>query len=104
MERAALLDQVKRAVHAVEPDAKIILYGSRSRGDAGTGSDWDFLVLLDGSVDDVRTDAIRHAIYEVEWESGEILSTIVRSRQEWSSPRYRAMPFRHQVERDGITL
>lgn len=30
-----LLEQIKRAVLEVEPDAEIILYGSRSRGDAG---------------------------------------------------------------------
>ena len=104
MKRSSLLDQVKHAVHEVEPGAEIILYGSRSRGEAGAESDWDFLVLLDGPVDDARTDRVRHRLYEVEWASDEVISAVVRSRQTWRSHRSRAMPFHQQVERDGITL
>jgi predicted nucleotidyltransferase len=40
------------------------LYGSRARGNAQAESDWDFLILLDGVVDDARTDAVRHRLYE----------------------------------------
>jgi len=52
MKRNELIEQIKHAVHEVEPDAEIILYGSRSRGDALAESDWDFLILVDGSIDD----------------------------------------------------
>lgn len=55
-----LLKQVKSAILKIEPHADIILYGSRARGDAHVESNWDFLVLLDGVVNDERTDAIRH--------------------------------------------
>jgi predicted nucleotidyltransferase len=48
MDQEGLLIRVKQAIHDVEPAAEIILYGSRSREDAGTESDWDFLVLVDG--------------------------------------------------------
>ena len=56
-----LLKQVKNAVQEIEVEAKILLYGSRARGDSIDQSDWDFLILLDGKVDDKRTDRIRHA-------------------------------------------
>ncbi|MEW5766554.1 MAG: nucleotidyltransferase domain-containing protein [bacterium] len=75
MNRDELLRKVKETIHEVEPGAEVILYGSRSRGDEGLESDWDFLILVDGSVDDQRTDNIRHHLYEIEWESGEIIST-----------------------------
>jgi len=104
MDQAELLRHVKQAVHEVEPEAEIVLYGSRSRQDAGPESDWDFLVLVDGPVDDVRVDAIRHRLYEIEWECGEVLCAVVRSRQEWNSPLYRAMPFHQNVEREGVIL
>jgi len=104
MERAELLSRVKETVRAIEPEAEIILYGSRSRHEAGSESDWDFLVLLDGPVGDARADVIRHRLYEVEWESGEVLCAIVRSREEWRSSLYRAMPFHQNVERDGVPL
>jgi predicted nucleotidyltransferase len=64
VKRDELLEYVKQTICEIEPDADIILYGSRDRGDARAESDWDFLMLLDGGVDDKRTDAIRHRLYE----------------------------------------
>ncbi|OHB79325.1 MAG: hypothetical protein A2Z25_23105 [Planctomycetes bacterium RBG_16_55_9] len=104
MDQKELLDQVKQTILEVEPDADIIIYGSRARRQAGSESDWDFLVLLDGNVGQERVDAIRHRLYEIEWEHGEVISCIVRSHQEWNSPLYQAMPFRQNVEREGIVL
>lgn len=104
MKQEELLRLVKQTVHEVEPEAEIILYGSRARQEAGSESDWDFLVLVDGPMSGARADAVRHRLYEIEWESGEVLCAVVRSRQEWHSPRYRAMPFRQNVEREGVTL
>mgnify|MGYP001571979087 CR=1 FL=1 len=104
MNQEELLDQVKRTILEVEPEADVIAYGSRIRQEAGPESDWDFLVLLDGNVGQERVDAIRHRLYEIEWEHGEVISCIVRSRQQWSSPLYQAMPFHQNVEREGIVL
>jgi predicted nucleotidyltransferase len=104
MKREALLEQVKQAVGEIEPDAEIILYGSRAREDSREQSDWDFLVLLDGKVNDERTNKIRHRLYEIEWESGEVLCCIVRNRQEWNSLPWKNMPFRQNVEHEGIVL
>ena len=104
MKREELLEQVKQTIHEIEPDADIILYGSRARGDAHPESDWDFLILLDGAVDDARTDTIRHRLYDIEWDGGEVLSAIVRSRQEWHTPLYQVMPFSKVVREQGILL
>lgn len=104
MKRNELIEQVKQTVHEMEPDAEIILYGSRSRGDAISESDWDFLILVDGPISDERTDRIRHRLYEIEWESGEVISSIVRSREVWNSDLYRVMPFHQRVQQEGIRL
>jgi predicted nucleotidyltransferase len=104
VKRKELLDQVKQTVHEIEPDAEIILYGSRARGDAHSESDWDFLILLDGMVDDARTDSIRHRLYDIEWDCGEVLSSIVRSRQEWDTPLHQITPFSKVVREQGILI
>ncbi|SPF38929.1 UTP:GlnB (Protein PII) uridylyltransferase [Syntrophobacter sp. SbD1] len=104
MQTGELLKQVKRAVHEVEPDADIILYGSRSRGSAVSDSDWDFLILVDGSVSEERIDRIRDRLYDLELESEAVLSSIVRSRDEWNSTTYRSLPFRQRVEHEGKRL
>ena len=104
MNRDELLRRVKDTIHEVEPGAEVILYGSRSRGDESFESDWDFLILVDGSVVDQRTDNIRHRLYEIEWELGEVLSSIIRDRTEWNSSPYRATPFHQKVDSEGILL
>lgn len=104
MDPKALQRRVKQAVQTIEPEAQVILYGSRSRGDSQGESDWDFLVLVDGAVDQERTDRIRHRLHEIEWECGEVISSVVRSRREWDSSRSRAMPFHENVEREGVRL
>jgi predicted nucleotidyltransferase len=99
-----LIRLVKQAVQDIEPEASVILYGSRSRGEATPESDWDFLILLSGPVPERRKDAIRHRLYEIEWTWGEVLSSIICAREDWNSGRYRATPFHEQVERDGVAL
>ena len=104
MNRAELLELVKRAIREVEPDAEIILYGSRSRKNSDAQSDWDFLILLDGPINDERIDRIRYRLYEIEWQSDEVLCSIIRDRKEWNSPVWKSMPFHQNVELDGIVL
>src|SRR3989339_1227870 len=102
--REDLLKKVKEALKEIEPSAEIYLYGSRARRDNREDSDWDFLILIDGVVDTARTDRIRYRLYEIEWETGEILSSIVRNRREWNGPKYEAIPLRENVEREGMPL
>lgn len=42
-----VLNMIRTTIREVEPTAQIILYGSRARGDARKGSDWDVLVIVD---------------------------------------------------------
>ena len=101
MNRIGLLKEVKRKVLEVTPEADIILYGSRARNTSVAGSDWDFLILIDGNPN-ILTDKIRHKIYEIEWSTGEVLSSIVRTRKEWNSKRYKSLPFYKNILKDGV--
>ena len=100
----ALRDRIKEAIRRLEPNAEIILYGSRARGDAGPDSDWDLLVLLDGAVDAARERAVWHRLYTLELDLEEILCPVVFSREDWESSLYRAMPFHRNVDREGMVL
>jgi uncharacterized protein len=103
-QETALLRRIRETVHAIEPTAPIILYGSRARGDAEPDSDWDLLVLLDGDVTDERVGDVRYALYDLERETDTVLSTAVRSKEKWQSAYYYAIPFYQTVSREGITL
>jgi predicted nucleotidyltransferase len=97
---AEVLRRVHRAVKSVE--AHVILYGSRARGDARPDSDWDILVLLPGPVDRERRSAVRRQVYRVERQVGEVLTTMVRSREDWDSDVQRVTPLHASIDREGV--
>ena len=102
--RNIILSKVKEAVLQLEPSAEVILYGSRARDDFREYSDWDFLVLVEGLVDTARTDRIRRVLFDIELDTDQIISSIIRSRQDWNSPRYSVVPLHKNVEREGIHI
>jgi predicted nucleotidyltransferase len=99
-----LLNKIRTKVHSIAPNADIILYGSRVRGEASKDSDWDLLILVDQPADNNLTTKLRDSLYETELETDEILSCIVRSKQDWYSPRYSVLPFKRVVEKEGVLL
>lgn len=103
-DRQKVLRRVKKAVRALEPGARIILYGSRARGEAMPDSDWDILVLVDGPVDYGRASRIRHLLYDLEAETNSLLSAIVRGKKEWEEGRLRATPLAERVRSEGVEL
>jgi len=99
-----LLQQVKTAVQALAPSAEIVLFGSRARGTARADSDWDFLILLSAPGNRMLVGQIKDCLYDLELETDVVLSSVIRSKQEWSSARYAVLPLRQQIERDGVPV
>jgi len=99
-----LLKKVRDKVHSIIPDAEIILYGSRARAESSTESDWDFLILLDRKPDRQVVAELKDQLYELELENDIVLSSIIRSRHEWNSELYSILPFKKEVERDGVVI
>lgn len=96
---------VKEAVQRVDPTATVILYGSRARGDARPDSDWDFLVVHQGSFDSAdETRCRRKVFHEVELEHDVIVSLLHRSKAQLQSDLYQAMPIHQNINREGVLL
>lgn len=99
-----LTGEIKEAVGRVIPGARVILYGSRAREEAGVDSDFDLLLLLPDSATSVVEEAIDRALYDLELKWGVVLSTLIYDQKVWDYPLYRAMPLHQAVEREGILL
>ncbi len=99
-----ILTQIKKIVKGKDPSAKIYLYGSRSRGTAKSESDWDLLILLNRdkiSIDLERE--ITYPLYDLEFETGEIISPMLYTENEWNF-KYSITPFYRNVMREGQML
>jgi len=99
-----LLKRCKKAIRQVVADADVILYGSRARGDANEYSDYDILVLIDGVVSISLKERFVDQTLPLELETGAVLTLMTYNRQQWDTPLYRAMPFRKNVDREGVLL
>ena len=58
-----VLEHIEDTVRDIMPlDARILLFGSRARGDARPDSDWDILIILNKTKELCRTLMIMHAL------------------------------------------
>ena len=103
MRRPEILRKIADAVRKAAPGAQAIVYGSEARGDARPDSDIDLLVLLE---DDERPLVereldIARSLYEVELETGIIISPHIVLRRQWEQ---QVTPFSVNIAREGVAL
>ena len=104
MKRQDVVNQISKAIHEVAPTATAILYGSEARGDARQDSDIDLLVLVDtDKLTYAEKDAIHAPFYEIELDTGIVISTMIITRKEWENRPF-LTPFQDNINREGIRL
>lgn len=103
MKRPQIIRRIVDTLHRIAPNAQTILYGSEARGDARPDSDIDLLILLDDSEQltaERELEITRH-LYEVEVDTGVIISPMIMLRRIWESV---TTPFTINVKKEGIVL
>ena len=99
-----LLRKITNTVKEKDSSAEIILYGSRARGTAHPESDWDLLILLNsGKVSRKTEQEFRHALIDIELETGEAISTFVFSKSDWEN-LYNITSLYESIKNEGIHL
>lgn len=104
MEQNLIRDKITKTIHDKDPHAEAFLFGSRARGDFRPDSDWDILILVDDKkvTNDIE-DKFRDGLYDIELESGQIISIFIYPKNYWStnliySPLYKS------VNKEGIRI
>jgi len=86
------------------PEAEVYLYGSQARNDAKAMSDWDLLILLNTkNVSFSLETEIMDEFYEIELETGEIISPMIYPKEEWGK-KYRNTPLYQNITKEAIRL
>jgi predicted nucleotidyltransferase len=90
------------SVKSVDPKARVILFGSRARGDHKRNSDWDFLILTSFRVDENGKRQIREKLIDTELEAEEVISTLIFAQDQWAN--YQVTPLYQNITKEGIVL
>lgn len=100
-DQTALLAAVDR-LRSVAPVERVILFGSRARGDHGQDSDWDLCVLLS---DDIPAGVYTPAsLWWAVRDLGLALQVVPMRKGVFENLRLDVNALAHDVARDGIVL
>jgi predicted nucleotidyltransferase len=99
-----ILLKIKQLVGSADPTATVILFGSRARKQNSKDSDFDLLILVDqDKISYSDEQRIKDPLYDLEFETGKIISPVIFSRKDWES-RHRITPLYRNIKKEGIQL
>ncbi len=99
-----IIQLIKEQISKKDPNADVVLFGSHARGKATSDSDWDILILLNNfEVTRNLEKEFREALFDIELEIGEPISTFVYSKSAWES-KHSVTPLYQNIKREGILL
>ena len=84
----SIIKRVRERVLAIDPKAKVIIFGSRARGDARKDSDWDFLILTGMELTFALKTRFRDSLYDIELETGEVIGTLIFNIEDWNKNQH----------------
>ena len=100
-----ILIELKKSIQKIAGDrlVKMVLYGSRARGDYNEESDTDIAIIIRGLSRELK-DRILSQVADIEFDYLRSLSTLVISEEDFNLLRNRERRIAFDIEREGITL
>jgi len=83
---------------------KMILFGSRARGDADQYSDMDIAVILNEPVEEKDIDYVSDCAWEAGFEYGIVVVPVVFTREEWEDSPERSSLLVQAAEMEGVAV
>ena len=98
MTRLKALLQEKVELH------RLILFGSRARGDAEPDSDMDVLVILNEPISGQARKIVSNSAWEAGFDDGVVVVPVVVSRESWENGPDRASLLAMAVREEGLQI
>ncbi len=100
----AVLDKFKALLLERVSLYRLILFGSRARGDAELYSDMEVVVILADSSKEDDFDYVSDSAWEAGFEYGIVIVPVVFTRSEWENSPERSSLLAQAVEAEGVPL
>ncbi len=100
-EKQAIMMMV-RLLKKKYPVEKIILFGSKARGDGDDGSDVDIMLLTSRPINWKERERLIGEIFDIELECDVVISILDTTTQEWETGMFSYFPIRKNIYQDGI--
>jgi predicted nucleotidyltransferase len=102
-EEKALIE-LKKRLSGELPGLRLILYGSKARGDSIPESDIDVLALFEGNITSGIKNKSRSIKYDIELKHDVVISLLIENVNYWQSKQAQSMPLHRNIDREGITV
>jgi uncharacterized protein len=100
----AILDKFKFLLSRHVSIYKIILFGSRARGDADLYSDMDIAVILNPPAEEKDIEYVSDCAWEAGFEYGIVVVPVVFTKDEWENSPERSSLLVIAVETEGVAV
>ena len=104
-EERTWLDEYRRVLNQRHAGAvlRMVIYGSKARGDGREDSDLDVLLVVRDGASDLKR-PLRRIGYDLAAASWIVPSIMAYTQAEWSRLKALGSAYRAAVERDGVTV
>ena len=111
IQRISLLDRereaIEKAVHTLKqrfPVERVILFGSKARGNDDIHSDIDLLVITSRQLHWKEEQAVVHMLFDVGMEYDVMFSPLFATEEEWEGGIFTKFPIYQEIIRDGAVV